>query len=327
MNPSHKAHLLSIAPMVDWTNTHFRQLMRLIAPRALVYTEMQTLGAIFHNPQRALEYRDEEHPIALQVGGSEPSELARAAEMAEKAQFDEINLNVGCPSTKVQAGRFGACLMREKEHVSACIRAMKSATCIPVTAKTRIGIDHSDSYEFFFDFASELIEAGIDKLIVHARKAWLTGLNPKQNRTVPPLHYDYVHRLKAAYPELSVILNGNVNTLSLIQSQMQHIDGVMIGRLACDHPFGLSQIHAYFYPNVSLLSWEDVINTYAAYASEQTRQGVALSVLCKPLMNMAHGLPYSKTWKLSLMQFVQSKSPDGLQEVIQTYAGMMREKS
>lgn len=317
---------LSIAPMVDWTNTHFRVLMRMIAPRALVYTEMQTLGAIFNNPKRALTYDPIEHPLALQVGGADEKDLARAAQLAQEAQFDEINLNVGCPSSKVQAGRFGVCLMREKKHVSDCIRAMKQASNIPVTVKTRIGIDEEDSYAFFSDFAASLIEAGTDKLIIHARKAWLKGLNPKQNRTIPPLNYDYVYRLKQAYPDVPMILNGNVSALNDIQKHMEEVDGVMIGRLACEQPYTLSKIHTYFYPQVPCMNWEAVLQSYSDYVIQQAEQGVPLSILCKPLMNMAHGLPGSKRWKKKLMELIQHKESKRLLDLVDSYVNLIAEK-
>ena len=191
---------LSIAPMIDWSYTHFRVLMRLLAPQALLYTEMQTPNAIRHQPTRALQFHPKETPVALQLGGSEPKALTAAAKQAEDAGFSEINLNLGCPSSRVLAGNFGASLMRDPKQVASCITAIKQAVSIPVTAKTRIGIDQEDSYAFFESFVNTLVNAGCDKLIVHARKAWLSGLNPKQNRTIPPLHYDYVHRIKKTLP-------------------------------------------------------------------------------------------------------------------------------
>ncbi|HAT9648893.1 TPA: tRNA dihydrouridine(20/20a) synthase DusA, partial [Legionella pneumophila subsp. pneumophila] len=216
---------LSIAPMIDWTNSPFRTLMRLLAPNALLYTEMQTTGAVQNNPDRALYFNSVEHPIAIQLGGADKSALVKCAIIAEQKGFNEINLNLGCPSDKVQAGRFGACLMKEPEHVADCIRAIKQVVGIPVTAKTRIGIDNQDSYEFFRSFSLHLVEAGCDKLIIHARKAWLNGLNPKQNRTIPPVNYDYVYELKKEIPHIFITINGNILTVEEINSHLKHVDG------------------------------------------------------------------------------------------------------
>ncbi|CDZ79222.1 putative tRNA-dihydrouridine synthase [Legionella massiliensis] len=299
--------------MIDWTYSHFRVLMRLIAPNALLYTEMQTVGAISHKPQRALGFAPMEYPLALQLGGAELEGLVRCAKIAEEKGFAEVNLNLGCPSDKVQAGRFGACLMAEPAHVANCIKALKAAVSIPVTAKTRIGIDAEDSYEFFSAFAQQIIAAGCDKLIVHARKAWLHGLNPKQNRTIPPLHYDYVYRIKKEYPELPITINGNITTIDEIKEHMSQVDGVMLGRLACQNPYALAAIHHYFYPHVAIPSRQAVLDDYCAYAHQQFKQGVALSLLLKPIFNMAHGLPGAKSWKEQLMQIQQSKSIAGLE--------------
>jgi len=293
--------------MIDWTYSHFRVLMRLLAPKALLYTEMQTIGAISNKPQRSLAFDPIEQPLALQLGGADKEGLVRCAQLAEERGFAEVNLNLGCPSDKVLAGRFGACLMAEPAHVADCIQAMKSAVSIPVTAKTRIGIDTEDSYEFFSTFAKQLITAGCDKLIVHARKAWLHGLNPKQNRTIPPLHYDYVYKIKSEYSDLPVIINGNITTISEIEQHMNQVDGVMLGRLVCQNPYALAAIHHYFYPDCPISSRHEVLQGYLDYAQQQFRQGVPLSLLLKPIFNMAHGLPGAKNWKEQLMQIQQSK--------------------
>lgn len=298
---------LAIAPMIDWTYSHFRVFMRLLMPQALLYTEMQTTGAVQNNSSKALDYQAMEHPLALQLGGADGQALAACAQLAERMGYSEINLNLGCPSDRVQAGRFGACLMAEAAHVADCIRTLKAAITIPVSAKTRIGIDNQDSYQFFAEFAHQLIEAGCDKLIVHARKAWLHGLNPKQNRTIPPLHYDYVYRIKQELPHIPVVINGNINTLAAIEQHMVFADGVMLGRLACDNPYALTAIHQYFYPNSPSFARHQLMYHYIEHINLQFQQGVPLTILLKPLLNLAYGLPGCKVFKKRLLAIQQSK--------------------
>lgn len=308
-SPSFLASLqspLSVAPMIDWTYGHFRVLMRLLAPHALLYTEMQTTGAIIHNPSRALGYHAMEHPVALQLGGADKEALVRCAIMAEQRGFSEINLNLGCPSDKVQAGRFGACLMAEPEQVAACIQALKRAVSIPVTAKTRIGIDHQDSYDFFASFAHRLVEAGCDKLIVHARKAWLTGLNPKQNRTIPPVNYEYVYRIKQAYPSIPIVINGNITTLEAVQTHLKQVDGVMLGRLVCQNPYALATLHHALYPNTPQPTRFEVLQQYLAYLQSLPACELRMSVVLKPILNMAHALSDAKAWKAGVMAIQRS---------------------
>lgn len=312
----------AIAPMIDWTYTHFRVLMRLISPKALLYTEMQTIGAVINKPQRALHFDAREHPLALQLGGADKQGLVHCAKLAEEKGFVEININLGCPSDKVQAGRFGACLMSESEQVAECIQAIKAAISIPITAKTRIGIDSQDSYEFFSSFAHRLIEAGCDKLIVHARKAWLRGLNPKQNRSIPPLHYDYVYRIKQEFLRIPVVMNGNISSLDEVKRHMTQVDGVMLGRLACQNPYALAAIHHYFYPEFPLRSRHAILVDYLDYALQQFSQGAALGLLLKPIFNMAHGLPGAKCWKEQLVQIQQLKQIDDLGTAINKLAEM-----
>ncbi len=308
---------LSIAPMIDWTYNHFRVFMRILAPNALVYTEMQTTGAILHNPQRALLFQEMEHPIAIQLGGSDPMRLAQCARMAEEVGFDEINLNLGCPSDKVQAGRFGACLMNEPLQVAACIREMRRSVSIPVSAKTRIGIDDQDSYSFFKAFAQHLIDAGCQKIIVHARKAWLNGLNPKQNRTIPPVHYDYVYQLKKEFPDLPVHVNGNVSEMSAVEDHLNSVDGVMLGRLACDNPYAIAQIHQRLYPTPKMRSRSQIFARYLNYLLHEASRGASLNLLVKPLFNLAHGLAGSKQWKKGLMTILQLNDVNGFHELLQ----------
>ncbi len=307
---------LSVAPMIDWTHTHFRLFMRMLAPHALLYTEMQTVGAVANNPQRALGFHTLETPLALQLGGACQEGLVQCAQRAEEKGFSEINLNLGCPSDRVQAGRFGACLMAEPEHVAECIRAMKQAVNIPVTAKTRIGIDAQDSYDFFASFAHTLVDAGCDKLIVHARKAWLHGLNPKQNRTIPPLHYDYVYQIKQEIPTIPIVINGNINTLDEIHHHLDHVDGVMLGRLVCQNPYALAQIHHALFPHVPLISRTDVLLQYFSYVESVHSAHVPMSLLLKPIFNMAHAMPGSRAWKERLGQVQRLNDCGALYEAI-----------
>lgn len=297
---------LAIAPMIDWTYTHFRVFMRLLAPRALLYTDMQTTGAIEHNPLKALEFDPIEQPVALQLGGSTIQSLVLAAKKAQDAGFVEVNLNLGCPSNKVQAGRFGACMMREAPHVADCIAAMKQAVTIAVTAKTRIGIDHQDSYDFFANFARCLIEAGCDKLIVHARKAWLNGLSPKQNRTIPPINYDFVYQIKQAFPTIPVVINGNINTLDEIHTHLSQVDGVMLGRLACQNPYLLASIHHALYPEIPQVTRQAALLHYLDHMERARTRGVPMSVLLKPIFNLAHGCANARVWKETLMHVQRS---------------------
>lgn len=301
--------------MIDWTYTHFRVFMRILAPHALLYTDMQTPGAIEHNPKRSLHFHPMETPLALQLGGSDRQALVAAAQLAEHQGYHEVNLNLGCPSDRVQAGRFGACLMAEPEHVADCIRAMKDSVAISVTAKTRIGIDNEDSYAFFSDFAHHLIEAGCDKLIVHARKAWLHGLNPKQNRTIPPVQYDYVYKIKQDLPTIPVVINGNITTIDEITTHLQHVDGVMLGRLACQNPYAIATIHHALYPDVPLLSRGELLRKYIAYIHSLEKR-VPMSLLLKPLFNMAHGLEGARHWKQLLMSVQRSESTSELLEAV-----------
>jgi tRNA-dihydrouridine synthase A len=298
---------LAIAPMIDWTYSHFRVFMRILAPNALLYTEMQTSGAIQNNPGRSLYFNQMEHPLALQLGGSDPEALGCCAQLAEQEGYDEVNINLGCPSDKVKAGHFGACLMNEPAQVVACIQAMRKAVTIPVTAKVRIGIDHQDSYDFFSSFVHQLINAGSQKIIVHARKAWLNGLSPKQNRTIPPVNYDYVYRIKQEIPHIPVVINGNILHGKEISEHLSHVDGVMLGRLACDNPYQIAVIHDAMYPETQSLTRSQVFSRYWDYLFAEYHQGVPLSLLVKPIFNLAHSLPGAGLWKKNLMQLLQTK--------------------
>ena len=302
--------------MIDWTYSQFRVWMRLLAPQALLYTEMHTTGAIINNPRRALSFNSIEHPLAIQLGGSDPKTLAESARKAEAEGYDEVNLNLGCPSDRVQAGRFGACLMKEPQQVVECIRAMKQAVSIPVTSKTRIGIDHQDSYDFFRDFTLRLVEAGCDKLIIHARKAWLNGLNPKQNRTIPPVNYDYVYKLKEELPHIPIVINGNINNLEEIKKHLNYVDGVMLGRLACDNAYQIARIHHALHPQDLLLTRSQLFIKYQSYMLFEYQNGTSLSLLVKPIFTLAHGMPSANQWKKKLMLLLQNKDILLLDELV-----------
>jgi len=279
----------------------------MIAPSALLYTEMQTAGAIENNQKRALEYDPLEHPLALQLGGADKKALVNCAKIAEQQGFAEVNLNLGCPSDRVQSGRFGACMMAEPALVADCISAMKNAVAIPVTAKTRIGIDTQDSYSFFAEFAHTLVKAGCDKLIVHARKAWLHGLNPKQNRTIPPLHYDYAYNIQKELATIPVVINGNIEAIDDIKLHMTQVSGVMLGRLACKNPYALAAIHHHFYSDTPILKRSEIMRHYTDYLSHHFNKGTPLSILLKPVFNIVHGMPGAKSWKEKLIEAQQSK--------------------
>ena len=303
---------LSIAPMIDWSHTHFRVLMRMLAPNALIYTEMQTPQAIAHHPERCLYFSPQEHPLALQLGGADAPALLIAAQRAVDLGYAEINLNLGCPSDRVQSGQFGACLMQKPEQVAHIINTLKQNIRIPITAKTRIGIDHQDDYEFFSSFIHKLAEAGCDKIIVHARKAWLHGLSPKQNRTIPPLHYDYVYRIKNELSHLPFVINGNIKTIEEISDHLHHVDGVMLGRLACDNPYAIAKIHHSMYPQCPLPSRRSIARAYFSYLTTLS-PAIPLSVLLKPILNLSHGLPNAKIWKQHLTQMQQARNlPENL---------------
>lgn len=304
MQNSNTDTIISIAPMIDWTYSHFRVLMRILAPKALLYTEMLTPDAIIRNPDKSMFYHDIEKPLAIQLGGHDIEKLVTAAIIAENSGYDEINLNLGCPSDKVQSGKFGACLMLEKNHVANCIAAIKKSVKISVTAKTRIGVDEHDSYDFFEDFANTLIENGCDKLIIHARKAWLKGLSPKQNRTIPPINYDYAYKLKQKNPNVPIIINGDIKNIEEIENHMTKVNGVMLGRLAYQNPYAIAEIHKYFYPESNLLSREEIIEKYIQ--SINTTK-TSISLILKPLFNLFNGQIGSTKWKQKLLLIQQSK--------------------
>ena len=267
---------LAVAPMMDWTDRHERYFLRLIARRTLLYTEMVTTGAIlFGDKTRFLAFDAAEHPVALQLGGSEPDALAAAARAGQAFGYDEINLNVGCPSDRVQDGRFGACLMAAPALVARAVEAMSEAVDLPVTVKTRIGIDEQDSYGFLADFVGQVAEAGCSAFVIHARKAWLTGLSPKENRSVPPLNYGRVHRLKADFPGLGIVVNGGIKTAAQAAEQLARVDGVMIGRAAYQDPYCLASMEQTLFDDPRPVpSRHEIVARLLPYVERQRRAGV-----------------------------------------------------
>jgi tRNA-dihydrouridine synthase A len=293
---------LSVAPMMDWTDRHCRFFHRLLAPSALLYTEMVTTGAIIHGgADRFLAHNPEEQPLALQLGGSEPGELAACARIAEQRGFSEINLNVGCPSDRVQLGRFGACLMLEPELVSVCMEAMQDAVEIPVTIKTRLGVDDHYSYPYVSEFVSKIAETGCRVFIMHARKALLAGLSPKQNRDVPPLHYDWVYRLKQEFPQLEIVINGGIDTPAAVKEHLERVDGVMLGRAAYHTPWLLAECQQQLFGG-QLNTREDVIEAMNAYLENQISRGVAAKHISRHLLGLFQGLPGAKAWRRYLSE-------------------------
>lgn len=291
---------MSVAPMLDWTDKHCRYFHRLLSKNALLYTEMVTTGALIHGDvARHLRFNAEEHPVALQLGGSDTADLAHCAKLGEEWGYDEINLNCGCPSERVQRGSFGACLMAEPQLVADCVKAMVDVVDVPVTVKHRIGIDKTESYDFVRDFVGTVSEAGCKVFIVHARNAWLKGLSPKANREVPPLRYTLVHQLKREFPHLTIVINGGITSNALAAEQLQHVDGAMIGREAYHNPWILSEWDAEFYgATPSDNTRESVEQQMVDYmAREAAAHGTPWSHIARHMLGLRHGMPGSRHWR------------------------------
>ncbi len=295
---------VSVAPMMDWTDRHCRFFLRRLTRHALLYTEMVTTGAVLRGDrERLLAYDPAEHPLALQLGGSDPSELAQAARIAVEFGYDEVNLNVGCPSDRVQSGRFGACLMAEPVLVAACVAAMRATVELPITVKSRIGIDDHDSYGALVEFVGRVAEGGCQIFIVHARKAWLTGLSPRENREIPPLRYDIVHRLKRDFPHLVIIINGGLSDLDQIAEQLHHVDGAMIGRAAYENPYLLAEVDRRFLGSArSTPSRHRIIQDLLPYVECQLRRGTPLHCMTRHLLGLFQGVPGARAWRRYLSE-------------------------
>ena len=302
---------IAVAPMMERTDRHCRYLLRLLAPHAWLYTEMITAAALLNGDhQRLLRFDPSEHPLALQLGGSDAEELAAAARLGEQAGFDEINLNVGCPSDRVQAGCFGAALMRDGAQVANCIAAMQAAVNVPVTVKTRLGVDDHDSYEFLQGFVHQVAAAGCRIFVVHARKAWLKGLSPKQNRNVPPLDYPRVHRLKADFPELEIIINGGLTNSAAALEQLPHVDGVMLGRAAYHDPMLMADLDRQVFATDWMPSRQSIARRYIQHVETELASGVSFKLMARHLLGLYAGQAGARRWRRSLGQL--ENGPQGL---------------
>jgi len=309
---------LCVAPMMDWTDRHCRYFHRLLAPSARLYTEMVTTGAVIHGDRsRLLGFDSFERPVALQLGGSDPEELAEAARIGGEYGYDEINLNCGCPSDRVQKGRFGACLMNEPERVRDCLAAMREAVAVPVTVKTRTGVDANDSEEFLHRFVETVAKSGVDTFIIHARKAWLSGLSPKQNREVPPLDHGRVRRLAERFPELRIIINGGIGQPDMVAGELGHVDGVMLGRAAYQKPWVLAEIAAALgAPGVT--SRAAAVLAMADYAKVQFERGIRPAAIARHMLGLFHGCAGARAWRrhLSEHMHLDGAGPELLDEAL-----------
>ncbi|MEE9445179.1 MAG: tRNA dihydrouridine(20/20a) synthase DusA [Cocleimonas sp.] len=314
----------SVAPMLDWTDKHERYFLRLMSKRALLYTEMVTTGALIHgDKERHLAFNKEEHPLALQLGGSEPKDMALCAKMAEDYGYDEVNINVGCPSDRVQSGAFGACLMAKAELVAENVEAMKRAVDIPVTVKNRLAIDEMDEYETLHNFLQTISQAGCETFIIHARKAWLKGLSPKQNRDVPPLNYDLVYQMKKEFPDLEIIINGGIKTLDECEAHIGHVDGVMVGREAYHNPFIMNEVDARIYDELPNKQTRfELLDTYIEYMQEQLNQGVYLKHMSRHILGLFPAMQGAKAWRRHISENTH-KEGSGI-EVIRTAVDFLK---
>lgn len=314
------SHRFCVAPMMELTDRHCRYFMRLLSRQAYLYTEMVTTGALLHgDADYLLRSHPSEHPLVLQIGGSEPAALAAAARIGADFGYDEINLNVGCPSDRVQTGRFGACLMADPHLVAECVTAMRAAVALPVTVKTRIGIDELDSYEHFFHFVTTVAAAGCDTFIVHARKAWLQGLSPKQNREVPPLRYEFVHRLKRELPRLEIVLNGGLTTLAEARQQLAYVDGVMLGRAAYYNPALLFEVDRLFYGDEHAVPTpHTIVEQLLPYVEEQLRAGAQLHHITRHVLGLFQAQRGARAWRRYLSEhgYRKGAGPEVLQAAL-----------
>ena len=290
--------------MLDWTDKHCRYFHRLLTKHAVLYTEMVTTGAILHGQaERYLSFNQAEHPLALQLGGSEPNEMTQCATIAADFGYDEVNINVGCPSERVQKGAFGACLMAEPQLIADCVASMQAKISIPVTVKNRIGIDDQDDYEGLHQFISTVAAAGCKTFIIHARKAWLKGLSPKENREIPPLCYELVYQIKREFPELEIIINGGITSLSACQEHMQHVDGVMVGREAYHNPWLLAEVDAVIYGDKPQSDDRyTVLEAMLVYIEQQEVAGVRVSHIGRHILGLFQGLPGARQWRRHLSE-------------------------
>ncbi len=293
-----------IAPMLDWTDRHCRYWLRLIFPNALLYSEMVTAPALMHGDQnKLLAFDPFEKPLALQLGGNEPQVMAKCAKLAQEYHYDEVNINIGCPSDRVQSGLFGACLMAKPQVVADCVVAMRDAVDIPITIKTRIGIDAMEGYTPLREFVSRIVAAGCRVIIVHARKAWLQGLSPKENREIPPLQYDYVYRLKQEFPEQQIVINGGIRDSAAVYEHLKYVDGTMIGRAAYLNPYALIDVNRTVFGDPAMVPARiDLIEKYLPYINRQLAQGVYLKHMTRHMLGLFKGIPGAKQWRRYLSE-------------------------
>ncbi len=298
----------SVAPMMEWTDRHDRFFLRLISKNALLYTEMVTAPAVIHGHRDyLLGFDDSEHPVAVQLGGSDPKELAEAARIAEAYGYDEINLNVGCPSDRVQSGRFGACLMKEPDLVADCVAAM-AAVSVPVTVKCRIGVDEQDPREALPALIDKVSAAGCRTIIIHARKAWLEGLSPKENRTIPPLDYELVYEMKRTYPDLEICINGGITSLDETETHLAHVDGVMMGRMAYERPYVLAEVDRRLYGSTRpVRTRHEVIEAFLPYMENQLERGVTLHAMTRHILGLFQGMPGARAWRRHISENAYKK--------------------
>jgi tRNA-dihydrouridine synthase A len=306
--------LISIAPMMDWTDRHDRFFLRLIAPHVLLYTEMITTGALLHGDvDYLLKFDNAEHPVALQLGGSDPQKLAQCVKIGEDFGYDEINLNVGCPSDRVKSGRFGACLMLEPQLVADCVAAMQQQVKLPVTVKCRIGVDDHDSYEQLVHFIRLISQAGCQTFIIHARKAWLNGLSPKENREIPPLCYDVVRKIKQDFPQLTIVINGGIKTVAEIEEHLKFVDGVMIGREAYTNPYLLAAIEEKFFTSTAAVKTrQEILEQLQPYVEKQLSENVRLNSITRHILGLYQGQKGARIWRRYLSEHAH-KSGAGIE--------------
>ncbi|WNO60505.1 tRNA dihydrouridine(20/20a) synthase DusA [Rheinheimera sp. MMS21-TC3] len=296
-------HRFSVAPMLDWTDKHCRYFHRLLSKHAVLYTEMVTTGAIIHGSGDYLAFNEEEQPVVLQLGGSDPQQMAHCAKLAEQRGYDAININVGCPSDRVQNGMFGACLMAQPQRVADCVKAMQDQVTIPISVKTRIGIDDSDDYQFLQDFVQTMVDAECQQLVIHARKAWLKGLSPKENRDIPPLNYDRVYQIKRDFPQLDISINGGIKTLTQVQEHLAFVDGVMVGREAYANPMLLSSVDSLIYGDVSVVRTpQQVVLDMLPYIEQQMTQGARFWHIARHMLGLFQGMPGARQWRRLLSE-------------------------
>jgi tRNA-dihydrouridine synthase A len=314
------SHKLSCAPMLDWTDRHCRYFYRVMSKQLVLYTEMVTTGAILHGKGDYLSFNEQEHPVVLQLGGSDPLAMAQCAQIAEQQGYDEVNINVGCPSDRVQNGAFGACLMAEPDLVAECVSAMKARVSIPVTVKTRIGIDDQDSYDFLYQFVDKVSQAGCQHFIVHARKAWLKGLSPKQNREVPPLNYERVYQLKQDFPSLFISINGGITSLAQAQQLLTQVDGVMMGREIYNNPYIVADIDQQIYQLSSeKISREQVVTHMADYVNQHVANGGKAWHVYRHMLGLCNGLSGARKFRRLLSETAGNTNANG-EQLLQAFA-------